>query len=322
MQNQLQIIVNESGLGKTKADVILNKFQDYFAMASEWEIKAKTIKVINESQEADMQMARTGRLFLRKKRIAIENTRKELKAEIVREGKAIDGISNVLKALIIPLEEYLEKQEKFIEFKKAAEEEAKRLEIERRMEEERIENERLDKLAEEREKIALPYQQFWDRNYDFRNKSEDDFSSLMAELKNKKLNYDKEQEKRRLENERLKKEAEERERKIAEERGKKEKEMRKQQEEAERKQREIEEKAREERERLKKEAEAKQKIEREKQEKILAEQRAKAEAEKKRLEKKIAAEKKEAQRKQKELEEKLNMIKCPYCHKKFKLEEK
>lgn len=166
-ENQLQVIVRESGLEVTKAKVILEKFRDYFEIASEWEKKAKALVVTNETQKAEMEMARTGRLFLREKRIAIENVRKELKEQALREGKAIDGIANILKALIVPIEEYLEHQEKFVEIQEEKKREVLRLEVEKRIEEEqiakekayaeelekkRIENEKLKKEAEIREK--------------------------------------------------------------------------------------------------------------------------------------------------------------------------
>lgn len=168
-KNQLQVIVDESGLETTKAKVLLEKFRDYFDIAAEWETKAKTLVVTNEFQTAEMAMARTGRLFLRDKRLSVEKCRKELKEQSLREGKAIDGIANVLKSVIVPIEEYLEKQEKFVEIRADAEREAKRLEIERRMalEEEaerkkqaeeqeriRLENIKLKAEAEEREKAA------------------------------------------------------------------------------------------------------------------------------------------------------------------------
>lgn len=149
--NKLELIVKESGLEKSKADVILQKFQDYFTMAGEWERKAKSIVVTDEKQTDDMRLARTGRLLLREKRIAIENTRKELKEQSLREGKAIDGIANVLKALIVPIEEHLEKQEKFVEFKVAAAIEAKRIEDERKAAE--AEQKRLQEEAAERERV-------------------------------------------------------------------------------------------------------------------------------------------------------------------------
>ncbi|MBU2249183.1 MAG: hypothetical protein KKD77_20720, partial [Gammaproteobacteria bacterium] len=148
---RLSVIVRDSGLEQTKAQVILKKFQDYFAIASDWEAKAKVIKVTDESQKADMALARTGRLFLREKRIAIEKTRKELKEQALREGKAIDGIANVLKALIEPIEEYLDKQERFVEIRAAEKAEADRIEAERKAEEEQIAREKAE--AEERERI-------------------------------------------------------------------------------------------------------------------------------------------------------------------------
>jgi hypothetical protein len=152
-ENQLQTIVQTSGLDKTKADYLLEKFKDAFAIASEWEAKAKNIEVTEETQIADMQIARIGRLALREKRLEIEKTRKELKEQSLREGKAIDGIANVLKMLIVPVEEYLDKQEHFIDYKIKAQLEEQRIEAEKKAEEERIAKEKADQ--EERERIRL-----------------------------------------------------------------------------------------------------------------------------------------------------------------------
>ena len=165
-ENQLQIIVKESGLDSTKAKFILDNFQHYFELASEWEKKAKTIVVTSGDQKEDMKLARDGRLELREKRIAIEKSRKDLKEQSLREGKAIDGIANILKALIVPIEDYLESQERFVEIQEEKKTEARRLEIEKRLVEEdriaaekaaaeqerlRLENEKLKKEAQERE---------------------------------------------------------------------------------------------------------------------------------------------------------------------------
>ena len=168
MGNELEVIIKKSGLESTKATAILTQFQDYFSIASEWEVKARSIVVTDESQKVEMAMARVGRLFLKEKRVAIEKTRKGLKEQALREGKAIDGIANVLKALIVPIEEYLNQQEKFVEIrtkiaedKRLAEEaqkaEAERLarEAEERAEQERIrvENEKLRREAAEKDRI-------------------------------------------------------------------------------------------------------------------------------------------------------------------------
>lgn len=164
-ENQLQTIVRESGLEPTKARTILTLFEDYFKIADEWALKAKTIVVTDGSQTSQIEAAREGRLFLRDKRKAIETARVELKEHALREGKAIDGIANVLKALIIPIEEYLKTQENFVELKAKSEaderervfqaSEKKRLEDEentRVWEAKRIqkENERLKLEARER----------------------------------------------------------------------------------------------------------------------------------------------------------------------------
>ena len=169
MGNELATIVKESGLDSTKAQILLDNFSSYFQIASEWEEKARTIIVKDASQKAEMEMARVGRLFLREKRIRIEKTRKELKEKALREGKAIDGIANILKALIVPIEEYLEQQEKFVEIKAKKEAEIIRIETEKKAEEERLakeeaerkeqarirlENERLRKEAITKEKKA------------------------------------------------------------------------------------------------------------------------------------------------------------------------
>ena len=154
MDNQLEVIVKESQLEPTKAQYILDNFKSYFEIAAEWEAKAKTLVVTRDDQKAEMQMARTGRLFLREKRLAVENSRKKLKEESLREGKAIDGIANVLKALIVPIEEHLDRQERFIEIKreeKEAAEKEKALILERKKRDAELEAQRMQ-AAEERKK--------------------------------------------------------------------------------------------------------------------------------------------------------------------------
>jgi hypothetical protein len=167
--NKLDMIVRDSGLDiqSPKAKALLDQFADYFDIAADWEKKAKILVVTDAGQTAEMKMAREGRLFLREKRIAIERTRKELKEQALCEGKAIDGMANILKALIVPIEEYLEKQEKFVEIKAAeyaaqlkadaeTKADADRIAKEKaeagEREQIRLENERLKKEAAEREK--------------------------------------------------------------------------------------------------------------------------------------------------------------------------
>lgn len=255
----LQVIIKESGLEKTKAQVLLDNFSGYFQLASEWETKAKTIKVTDASQEADMKMARIGRLELREKRLHIEKTRKELKEQSLREGKAIDGIANVLKSVIVPIEQYLEKQEKFVEIQEEKKKEAIRIEIEKKTEEEIIAKEKAE--AEERERIRL----------------ENERLKIEAQKREENAKAEREEHEKVLAQERAKAEAERKkqedalrlERQKAEaEKRKQEAELLRQKEESERKQKEAEAKAKAEQDRIKKEAEAKAEAERLEKEKL------------------------------------------------------
>jgi len=277
--NQLQVIVKNSGLEKTKAQYILEKFTNYFEIASEWEKKAKEIVVTKEDDEVEMQMARVGRLFLRDKRIAIEKARVELKQQALREGKAIDGISNVLKGLIIPIEEYLEKQEKFVELKEKAEAEKERIEEEEKAERERIAKEEAERKEQERIRLENVRLQ----------------KEAMAREKKMKAEREKAQAKLKAEREA----SEKAQAKLKAEREASEKAQAEIVAKAKAERVEAEILAKQERE----EVERLARIEREKAEKMLAKERAAAE--------KVRLEKEKVQRL---LDE---QIECPFCHRKF-----
>jgi hypothetical protein len=277
--NALATIVQQSGLEKTKADYVLEKFQDYFKIASDWEQKAKILVVSSPNQTAEMKMAREGRLFLRQKRLDIEKARKELKEQSLREGKAIDGIANVLKALIEPIEEYLDKQERFVEIQ----------------EDELREVRKVGRIGE-MQSIGLDV-----TLYDLKNMPEETYKQIIdgqhraieqrleaqqkaeAERIAKEKADAEERERMRAENEHLRKEAEAKERQLAEERAEAES-RRKIAEEKARKER-LEAEAREKK--LKAEQDAQLKKERQERDRLAAELKAKEEkerAEKKRLE--------------------------------------
>ena len=292
--NQLQILVKESGLTPAKATVILEKFQGYFAMAAEWEQKAKTVVVTNATQTAEMQMARAGRLFLREKRISLEKSRKELKEQVLREGKAIDGIANVLKALIVPIEDYLAQQENFVAIQKAKEIETVRIRVEAEMEAERIAKEQVE--AEEQERIRL----------------ENEKLKADAVKREKKILADRKRANEKLIAERAKAEAEQAEIREAArvEQEKQQKilaEQKAKADTAEKKQREALQTQREEavKKQMALEAEANAKQREIKAE--AAKEQAKIDTEKRKA-------KAEADRLQKILDE---QVECPFCHKKF-----
>lgn len=188
METQLVKMINESGLEQSQAAVLIEKFSDYQEIASEWKAKAEMLVVTREDQTKEMALAREGRLFLQKKRTAIESTRKELKERSLREGKAIDAIAKMLTALIEPIEKDLEGKEKFAERQAAARKEA---------------------VRQEREKRTGVYREFFPINVNLADYSEDEFVRMLAHAKE---GYDKKVEQDRLaaeENERIRKENEE-----------------------------------------------------------------------------------------------------------------
>lgn len=267
METQIATIVKENELEPSKAQVIVTSFSKFFAEAGKLEAEANAISITDISQKTEMKRAREIRLTLKDIRVNAENTRKELKEQSLREGKAIDGVANVIKALIVPIEEHLEKQEKYAELQ----EEARK---------ERVNAERISKLSQFIPDTSI---------YNVKEMSDEAFEKLLetseiahkaiveAEKKAEEERLDKEkadkeeQERIRKEKETLKKEAEAREKELAKEREEQEKKL-----EAERAKARVEAEARE-----KAEAELRNKAEVE--EKLKQEAIKKAAEDKKRL---------------------------------------
>ncbi len=221
VENELAVIVAQSGLTESKSAVIAERFADYEAKASEWAEKSKALTVTDEGQKAEMKMAREGRLFLRQLRLTVESTRKELKEEYLQGGRAVDGVAKYLVGLIQPIEDHLQEQENFAVRAAAA---------------------RKEKLKAERHTALAPYTA--DPNvYALADLSEEAFTELLngllaakeareeaarkaeadrlAAVEAERIQLEKEaaeREAQRAENERLKAEAAEREKVLATER--------------------------------------------------------------------------------------------------------
>ena len=163
--NQLTIAVKKSGLQPSKVDSLLQSFAGYFDQAKELTGSSRSIVVTDEAQTDLMIKARESRLKLKDIRINVEKTRKELKEQSLREGRAIDGVANIIKALIVPVEEHLEKQEKYSETK----------ELERI---EKRNSERITKLSVYVEDVTF---------YSLKSMSDDAFNKL---LESSKVTYD------------------------------------------------------------------------------------------------------------------------------------
>lgn len=217
MENQLTIAIQESGLEKTKAQVLLDNFSNYFEIASDWELKAKSLIVTSIEQRTEMKMAGEGRKFLKEKRLAVEKTRKSLKESALREGQTIDAIAKILTNLIVPIEETLGNIEKYAEIKES----------------ERLESLKIERTAKIQDFIGfiLPplyiekvpqdeFDQLLQLGAMKKKQKEEDDIKAEAEIVAKELAEKAEQERIKKENEELKKQAEEKEKEMKAEKAK------------------------------------------------------------------------------------------------------
>jgi hypothetical protein len=106
-------LIEQSGLNQERKTQLFTSFDEFIGIAQQWEEKALEIVVTDVSQKALMQQAREGRLLLREKRLQIEDLRKSIKEQPLRECQAIDSIARTFKEIIEPIESYLKEQEEF-----------------------------------------------------------------------------------------------------------------------------------------------------------------------------------------------------------------
>lgn len=211
----LKSVVEESGVEPQTASMLQTAFVPFFQKAAEWREKAYEIKVTSADQKTAMSMAR---LDLRAIRLESEKKRKAMKEDSLRYGKAVDGMQRILEMLIVPIENYLEEQEQFVQIQ-ASRERAERKQL--------------------REWELAPFSAFAPAGVDVSNLTDEDFALLLnaaksamdaknaadlraeAERKEREEAEAAERERVRIENEALRAEA-----------AKREAEIKKQQEEA------------------------------------------------------------------------------------------
>ena len=205
--------ITEFGVEQKTALMLNESFNPFIEKAQEWTDIAMSLVVTSEDQTREMKMARQARLALKDIRLAADKKRKELKEDSLRYGKAVQGVYNIIEGFITPLEEHLEKQEKFAEI---------------------LEAERMAKLQLEREAEIMPYAEFVAMNTNLSGMPEDEYIKLLqygktrmkerndeiARIEREKIEAEEKRqqeiERMRLENERIKAEAAE-EMRVAEE---------------------------------------------------------------------------------------------------------
>lgn len=113
--NELTLVTKEFSLPEAEVNPFIEQFSQFLEDAKLVRNEVKGLVVTDVGQVDLMQKARDKRLILKNIRVSTENKRKELKENSIRIGKAIDGMANIIKAIIVPLEEHLEQQEKYAE---------------------------------------------------------------------------------------------------------------------------------------------------------------------------------------------------------------
>lgn len=108
------IVLPAETLANLPASMLVNiqaGFSDAFAKAEELRQRALAIVVKDHTDFATMKEARAVRLELKDIRVSAEKSRKAMKEDSLRMGRAIDGVYNLLEAAVVPLEQYLSEQE-------------------------------------------------------------------------------------------------------------------------------------------------------------------------------------------------------------------
>lgn len=118
--NQLAKIVQSSNLAQVDADTLKESFTPHFANTEALLAESTAIRVTDATQVSEIKASRAMRLKLKDVRVAADKTRKALKEDSLRKGKAIDGIYNVLMLALEPEEQRLLEQEQFAERAEAA----------------------------------------------------------------------------------------------------------------------------------------------------------------------------------------------------------
>lgn len=119
MKKETGVVAYESGLSIEKHNALAETFNPFMAEVTKLVESAKSIDVSDASDKVAMAAARKTRLELRAIRVNVEKTRKDGKDTALREGKAWDGFANIIKAIIVPVEQDLQQKEDFARIQEA-----------------------------------------------------------------------------------------------------------------------------------------------------------------------------------------------------------
>jgi len=114
-ETPLALEVRKENLAEQEGIALTSAFMPFFQEARNLQAEAQKIVVTDIDQKDVIAKAREMRLKMKNIRTSAESARKTLKDESLRRGRAIDGMANIIKFLIVPIEEHLEAQEDFVD---------------------------------------------------------------------------------------------------------------------------------------------------------------------------------------------------------------
>lgn len=156
---------------RTMSDTIkteLKKFNITDAAIQRLSDEYLPLKIESIADKKSYREVRKARLDIKSKRVAVENKRKELKADALAFGRAVDNEAKRITALLVPIEEHLSSQEKWVN------DEKERI----KQEELRKERERIQKMSDALAKYgtAISYELLCEM-------SQDEYSCALEEAK-------------------------------------------------------------------------------------------------------------------------------------------
>ncbi len=133
---QLATAIEQMGIKPLEVPELIATFGPFFQQAQELIAEAQEINVSDPEDREGIKKAAASRKALKTVRCAAENKRKERKAGLLAETKAIDKVHGVVEAMIVPVEARMEAMETIRE---------------------RLEAERIERLKVQRAEALRPY---------------------------------------------------------------------------------------------------------------------------------------------------------------------
>jgi hypothetical protein len=127
-RSELVKVIEAAGLAASTSETLLVSFGGHFCDMQEATSKAANIVVTDENQTAAMKAAKVARLEVKKVRTATENTRKLVKEDALRFGKAVDAVAGMIRGECEKVETRLEECETYAERAEAKRAEVRRIE--------------------------------------------------------------------------------------------------------------------------------------------------------------------------------------------------